>query len=54
MPKKPPKLFGIGHFKTQLLILQPENPAYPSLYFTPDEQDRIRIIGKVLHVKFRL
>ncbi len=40
--------------KPPLIILQPENPAYETLYFSPQEASRLQIIGKVLHVKFHL
>jgi repressor LexA len=39
------------YFKENLLILQPENDKYEPMTFTPEqiEQNRIMIIGKVLH-----
>lgn len=40
--------------KNDLLILQAENPKYAPLVFTPPEKKRLRIIGKVLHVKFKI
>ena len=40
--------------KEGLLILQAENPAYAPMVFTPAELPRLHIIGKVLHVKFKL
>ena len=38
--------------KQNILVLQPENPAYSSYIFSGEEQNRVRIIGKVIHVKF--
>lgn len=40
--------------KNGLIILQAENPKYDPLLFTQEECSRLRIIGKVLHVKFRV
>jgi len=42
------------HKKNNAIILQPENPAYTPMVFASNELSRLRIIGKVLHVKFRL
>ena len=38
--------------KENILVLQPENPSYSSYIFSGEEQNRVRIIGKVIHVKF--
>ena len=38
--------------KENILVLQPENPSYPSYIFSGEEQNRVRIVGKVMHVKF--
>lgn len=38
--------------KENILVLQPENPSYSSYIFSGEEQNRVRIIGKVMHVKF--
>ncbi|MEY8320768.1 S24 family peptidase [Lachnospiraceae bacterium 46-61] len=38
--------------KENILVLQPENPAYSSYIFSGEEQNRVRVIGKVMHVKF--
>ena len=38
--------------KENILVLQPENPAYSSYIFSGEEQNRVRVIGKVIHVKF--
>lgn len=40
--------------KNDLIILQAENPKYDPLLFTPEDSARLRIIGKVVHVKFRV
>ena len=40
--------------KDGLLILQAENPAYAPMVFSQSELYRLHIIGKVLHVKFKL
>lgn len=40
--------------KDGLFILQAENPAYAPMVFTAKDADRLQIIGKVLHVKFKL
>lgn len=40
--------------KGEFIVLQPENPAYESQIFTGEEQNRLHIIGKVLHVKFKV
>lgn len=40
--------------KDGLLILQAENPAYAPMIFSPAELSRLHIVGKVLHVKFKL
>ncbi len=36
------------------IILQAENPAYPSMIFSTNDSSRLQIIGKVLHVKFKV
>ena len=38
--------------KQNILVLQSENPSYSSYIFSAEEQNRVRIIGKVIHVKF--
>lgn len=38
--------------KQNILVLQSENPLFSSYIFSQEEQNRVRIIGKVIHVKF--
>ena len=38
--------------KQNILVLQSENPLFSSYIFSEEEQNRVRIIGKVIHVKF--
>lgn len=40
--------------KKDTLVLQPENSKYAALIFKDKDLDRVHIIGKVLHVKFKL
>ena len=40
--------------KRDAIVLQPENAAYAPLIYSTADTHRIRIIGKVLHVKFRV
>ena len=40
--------------KQDLIILQPENPEYSPLIFSSGERSRVRILGKVVHVKFKV
>lgn len=40
--------------KGNIIILQSENTAYPPMVFTSEELTHIHIIGKVLHVKFKI
>lgn len=40
--------------KNDTLVLQPENNKYPAIIFTGSDLERVHIIGKVLHVKFKL
>lgn len=40
--------------KQDTIILNSENPAYAPIVFSKDDTSRLRIIGKVLHVKFKL
>ena len=40
--------------KGNIIILQSENNAYEPMVFTSAELDHIHIIGKVIHVKFKI
>lgn len=40
--------------KNDTLFLQPENSKYTPLIFTSEDIHRVLIVGKVLHVKFKL
>ncbi len=40
--------------KRNIVVLQPENPAYHSHIFSDADLNRLHIIGKVLHVKFKV
>ena len=40
--------------KDNILILQAENSEYLPMIFTEKDRDNVRILGKVIHVKFKI